>query len=211
MNFWTYSCINSLRPLPYMKSWAAKYHDAGLVVLGVHTPEFSFEKVRANVAEAISSLGITYRVVMDSDYKIWHSFDNEYWPAFYLLDGKGRIRYRAFGEGAYDQTERAIQSLLKENGAAGISGSLATVSGMGVELAANTGDEQSPETYAGYRLAEHFASTERLRADATSTYSLPSKLSLNYWGLGGSWNVGAESAAFGRCPARSRFDSTAAI
>src|SRR5580700_5157449 len=120
VNFWTYTCINSLRPLPYVKSWATKYKDAGLVVIGAHTPEFSFEHERMNVENAVRSLKVTFPVAIDSDYRIWRSFNNQYWPAEYIIDAKGRIRYHHFGEGEYDESERVIQSLLRENGATGL-------------------------------------------------------------------------------------------
>ena len=121
IDFWTYSCINCLRTLPYVEEWAAKYKDAGLVVIGVHTPEFAFEKDQANVAKAVRDLKISYPVAIDSDYKIWQAFHNEYWPAHYFIDGKGRIRYHHFGEGEYNESEHVIQELLKENGAKSLS------------------------------------------------------------------------------------------
>ena len=193
VDFWTYSCINSLRNLPYMESWAAKYKDAGFVVIGVHTPEFSFEKQRPNVEAAVRDLKLPYPVVMDSDYRIWQAFNNEYWPADYLIDGKGRVRYHHFGEGDYADSERVIQELLKENGATGISGDAVSISAAGIEAPPGD-DEQSPETYVGYARAENFASPERVAEDAPKSYSAPGSLSLNQWGLGGSWIVGAESA-----------------
>ena len=192
VDFWTYSCINSLRNLPYIQAWAAKYKDAGLVVIGVHTPEFSFEKDRDNVATAVRDLKVTYPVPMDSDYRIWQAFNNEYWPADYFVDAKGRIRYHHFGEGDYAQSERVIQELLRENGAVGVSESLVHPSAGGIEAPPGN-DEQSPETYVGYRRAENFASPERVAKDATKTYSLPPALSLNHWALGGAWDVGPES------------------
>ena len=193
VDFWTYTCINSLRPLPYVKSWAAKYKDAGLVVIGVHTPEFSFEKERVNVENAVRDLKVTYPVAVDSNYSIWQAFNNEYWPAEYLIDGKGRIRYHHFGEGEYGESERVIQELLKENGATGLDGSTVSISADGVE-AAPSDDVQSPETYIGYRQAERFASPERLAKDSRKNYSPPASPALNQWGLSGSWYVGAESA-----------------
>jgi len=203
VNFWTYSCINSLRALPYTRSWAAKYRDAGLVVIGVHTPEFSFEKESPNVDQAVRDLKVAYPVVMDSDYEIWRAFNNEYWPAFYLIDGSGRVRYHYFGEGEYDKTERVIQELLKENGAADLSASTVSVSGAGVEAAPNWASEESPETYVGYRHGtESFASPERLARDFPKTYSAPANPSRNRWGLSGSWNVGAESAVLGSAPGK---------
>ena len=193
VNFWTYSCINSLRPLPYVKSWAAKYMDAGLVVIGVHTPEFSFEKERANVEQALRDLKVTYPVAMDNDYRIWQSFNNQYWPAFYFVGGKERIRYHHFGEGDYGESERVIQELLKNNGARGLDDSIVGIAGGGVEAPPGT-DVQSPETYVGYRQAERFASPERQAHNARKTYTPPTDPALNQWGLSGAWDVGAESA-----------------
>jgi thiol-disulfide isomerase/thioredoxin len=193
VDFWTYTCINSLRPLPYIKSWAAKYKDAGLVVIGVHTPEFSFEKEPVNVTNAVRDLQVTYPVAIDSNYTIWQAFHNQYWPALYLVDGKGRIRYYHFGEGDYVEAEHAIQELLRENGATGVDESTVKVNGQGVE-AAPSDDVQSPETYVGYGRGERFASPERLARDSRKTYSPPVRASLNQWGLSGSWNVGEERA-----------------
>lgn len=194
VDFWTYTCINSLRPLPYVKSWAGKYKDAGLVVIGVHTPEFSFEKERGNVQNALRDLKVTYPVAIDSNYAIWQAFNNEYWPAQYLIDSKGRIRYQHFGEGEYRELERLIQGLLKESGATGFDGNLVSVSGAGVEAAPDFTNERSPETYIGYRQAEHFASPERVARDSRKTYTAPARLAVNQWGLSGSWKVGEESA-----------------
>jgi thiol-disulfide isomerase/thioredoxin len=193
VDFWTFTCINSLRPLPYVKSWAAKYKDVGLVVIGAHTPEFSFEKEKVNVENAVRDLHVIYPVAIDSDYKIWQAFHNEYWPAQYLIDGKGRIRFHHFGEQEYDEIERVIQELLKENGATGVDTNLISVSGEGVE-AAPSRDDRSPETYVGYGRAENFASPEGLAHDSTRTYSSPTRLFLNQWALSGSWKIGEESA-----------------
>jgi thiol-disulfide isomerase/thioredoxin len=201
VDFWTYTCINSLRPLPYVKSWAAKYKDAGLVAIGAHTPEFSFEKERVNVETAVRDLNVTYPVAIDSDYRIWQAFHNQYWPAQYLIDGKGRVRYHHFGEGDYGEIERAIQALLKENGAAGLDGSTVSATGGGVE-AAPSENVESPETYVGYMRAERFAGPEKLALDSRRTYSLPARLSLNHWGFGGSWSVGNESAVVYRAPGK---------
>ena len=201
VNFWTYSCINSLRELPYMKAWAAKYKDAGLVVLGVHTPEFGFEKDPANVKMAVVDLNLTYPVPIDSSYSIWTSFHNEYWPANYFVDGKGRIRDHHFGEGEYGQAERLIQALLKENGATGLDESLVHISADGPE--APPGDDvQSPETYAGYARAENFVSPEPITRDSRKTYSLPLRSALNQWGLAGSWNFGTERATLESAPGK---------
>jgi cytochrome c biogenesis protein CcdA/thiol-disulfide isomerase/thioredoxin len=205
IDFWTYSCINCLRALPYVEGWAAKYKDAGLVVIGVHTPEFAFEKERANVEKAVHDLKISYPVAIDSDYAIWQAFDNEYWPAHYFIDGKGRIRHHHFGEGEYDQSESVIQQLLKENGAQSISDGTIKVSANGVEAAPDHGDVHSPETYVGYHRAEHFASAQPIAQDSRRVYSLLPRLSLNQWGLSGSWKVDAESAALQTAPGKIAF------
>jgi thiol-disulfide isomerase/thioredoxin len=202
VDFWTYTCINSLRPLPYVKSWAAKYKDAGLIVIGAHTPEFSFEHEPANVETAVRDLNVTFPVAVDSNYRIWQAFNNQYWPAQYLIDGKGRIRYHHFGEGDYGEIERVIQELLKENGATGLDDSTVSVSAVGVEAAADFANEASPETYVGYRQAERFASPGRVAQGSPKTYSPPANPSLNQWGLSGSWNVGSESAVLQAPPGK---------
>lgn len=202
IDFWTYSCINCLRALPYVEGWAAKYKDAGLVVIGVHTPEFAFEKERSNVEKAVRDLKITYPVAIDSDYKIWKAFNNEYWPAHYFIDGKGRIRYHHFGEGEYDESERVIRELLKENGAQLASSGDLAASGAGAEAAPDTANRRSPETYVGYHRAEHFASTEAIAQDSKRTYTPQPRLSLNQWALGGSWKVGEESAVLQTAPGK---------
>ena len=205
IDFWTYSCINCLRALPYVEGWAEKYKSAGLVVIGVHTPEFAFEKERSNVEKAVRDLKITYPVAIDSDYKIWQAFNNQYWPAHYFIDGKGRIRCHHFGEGEYDESERVIQTLLKENGADSISTSVLNVSGNGVEAAPDKGGVASPETYIGYERAEHFASATPIARDARKVYTPLPRLTLNQWGLGGDWRVGAESAVLAAAPGKILF------
>ena len=201
VNFWTYSCINSLRELPYVKSWAAKYKDAGLVVIGVHAPEFGFEKERANVENAVRELDVTFPVAIDSNHRIWQAFRNEYWPADYLIDGKGRIRYHHFGEGEYGKSDQVIQELLRENGATGLNASTVRISADGAE-APPSDDVRSPETYVGYARTESFASAGGLAQDSTRMYSLPARPSLNQWGLGGVWNVGVESAVLQERPGK---------
>jgi thiol-disulfide isomerase/thioredoxin len=193
VDFWTYTCINSLRPLPYIKAWAEKYKGAGLVVIGVHTPEFSFEKERANVKDAVRTLKVGYPVAVDSDYRIWEAFGNQYWPALYFIDAKGHIRHHYFGEGQYAEAERVLQQLLKERGASGVDDSVVRVAGEGVE-AAPSAAVQTPETYVGYRRSESYASPERQAKDAAQTYRLPERLRVNQWALAGSWNIGPESA-----------------
>lgn len=202
VNFWTYTCINSLRPLPYVKTWAEKYKDAGFVVIGAHTPEFSFEHEPMNVENAVRTLSVTFPVAMDSNYRIWQSFNNQAWPAQYLVDAKGRIRYHHFGEGDYGGIERVIQELLKENGAVGLASGTTSASGVGIEAAPDWADVRSPETYIGYRQAQNFASPEKLHKDSTQIFSAPVKLSMNHWGLSGSWNVNAESAVLRAVPGK---------
>ncbi|MGB6474208.1 MAG: thioredoxin family protein [Candidatus Sulfotelmatobacter sp.] len=202
IDFWTYSCINCLRALPYVEGWAAKYKDAGLVVIGVHTPEFAFEKERSNVEKAVRDLKVTYPVAIDSDYAIWKAFNNEYWPAHYFIDGKGRIRYHHFGEGEYAESERVIQELLKENGAQLSSSGTISVAGAGAEAAPDNADVRSPETYVGYHRAEHFASTEAIAKDSKRAYTPQPRLSLNQWALSGSWKVGEESAVLQTAPGK---------
>jgi thiol-disulfide isomerase/thioredoxin len=192
VNFWTYSCINSLRELPYMKAWAAKYKDAGLMVIGVHAPEFGFEKNPANVKNAVLELKVAYPIPIDSNHSIWRAFRNEYWPADYFIDAKGQIRYHHFGEGEYIKSERVIQTLLKENGATGLDESTVRIAADGAE-APPSEDVRSPESYVGYARAEKFASPERMARDSRRTYSPPARPALNEWGLGGSWSVGADS------------------
>jgi cytochrome c biogenesis protein CcdA/thiol-disulfide isomerase/thioredoxin len=202
IDFWTYSCINCLRALPYVEGWAAKYKDAGLVVIGVHTPEFAFEKERSNVEQAVRDLKIAYPVAIDSNYKIWQAFNNEYWPAHYFIDGKGRIRHHHFGEGEYDESERIIQELLKENGAKSPSGGTISVTANGAEAAPDLQDTRSPETYIGYKRAEHFASAQLFAQDARMAYTPQPRLTLNQWALGGTWKVGPESAVLDTAPGK---------
>jgi thiol-disulfide isomerase/thioredoxin len=202
VNFWTYTCINSLRPLPYVKSWAAKYKDAGLVVIGVHTPEFSFEHEPRNVEDAVRRLNVVFPVAIDSDNKIWESFNNQAWPAQYLVDAKGRIRYHHFGEGDYGEIERVIQELLKENGVTDLASDTTSVSAVGIEAAPDWTDGRSPETYIGYRQAQNFASPEKVHKNSIQVFTTPVKLSLNHWGLSGSWNINAESAVLQTVPGK---------
>jgi cytochrome c biogenesis protein CcdA/thiol-disulfide isomerase/thioredoxin len=193
IDFWTYSCINCLRELPYVKAWAQKYGPAGLVVIGVHTPEFAFERVAGNVQKAIKDLGVTYPVAVDSDYKIWGAFNNQYWPALYFIDGTGTIRHHHFGEGEYDDSERIIKQLLKDNGAT-VAAGLAEVSAQGVQAPASNMYQISPETYVGYARAEHFSSPQSVARDQPARYSVPATLSADQWALAGSWTVTSEGA-----------------
>ncbi len=158
VDFWTYSCINCLRTLPYVKAWADKYRDQGLVVIGVHAPEFAFERDLGNVAKATGQLGIDYPVAIDNDFAIWRAFHNEYWPAHYFIDAQGRVRHHHFGEGAYAESEQVIQALLRDAGAQNLTTGLIDPHGQGVQQASGTEDKRSPETYLGYERAERFAS-----------------------------------------------------
>ncbi len=193
VDFWTYSCINCLRAIPYVKAWAEKYKDQGLVVIGVHSPEFAFEKNVDNVKKAISDLGITYPVAVDNNYAIWRAFDNEYWPAHYFIDAKGQIRHHHFGEGDYDQSERVIQQLLAEAGKTGVSSDIVNVKATGAEAASDTADVQSPETYVGYQRSQNFVDDKGTVNDAAHDY-VAATPKLNEWGLTGNWTVGSEQA-----------------
>ena len=200
IDFWTYSCINCLRSIPYVEAWAEKYKSDGLVVIGVHTPEFAFEKDPANVAKAVQDLRITYPVALDSNYAIWKAFNNQYWPAHYFIDANGVVRYHHFGEGEYDESERVIQELLKEKNANLNVAGLVDVKAAGAEAAADLSDVRSPETYVGYARGQNFASPEEIAADAEQKYSLPLRLNLNQWGLEGKWEVSDEHAALVTAP-----------
>jgi cytochrome c biogenesis protein CcdA/thiol-disulfide isomerase/thioredoxin len=188
VDFWTYSCINCLRTLPYVKPWYSKYRDSGLVIIGVHTPEFPFEKDEANVRKAIHDLGIVYPVAMDNDYRIWRNFNNEYWPADYFIDATGHIRYHHFGEGSYEESEQWIRSLLKEAKQESLPNSATTIAASGIEAAPDLEDVESPETYIGYDRAQNFASPGGLSQDVPHLYQTPDDLQLNQWALAGEWN-----------------------
>jgi thiol-disulfide isomerase/thioredoxin len=194
VNFWTYSCINSLRPLPYVRAWADKYRDRGLVVIGVHTPEFRFEKDIANVRHALGDLGVGYPVVLDSDYRIWNAFGNSAWPAFYFIGADGRVRRQAFGEGNYDQSERLIQTLLAEAQRKPLRDQVTPVAGVGPQVAPDWQELRSEETYVGSAKATDFASEGGLKPEVATLYRAPPSLPLNRWSLGGTWNVGDEFA-----------------
>jgi cytochrome c biogenesis protein CcdA/thiol-disulfide isomerase/thioredoxin len=194
VDFWTYSCINCLRTLPYVRAWAAKYKDKGLVVIGVHAPEFAFEKNIDNVRNALRELSITYPVAIDNDYAIWQGFNNEFWPAHYFIDAEGRIRHHHFGEGGYDESEKVIQQLLAEAGRSGVADTIVKVSAGGAEAAPDMADAQSPETYIGFDRAENFASTDEAVHDTPHVYALAPQLDLNQWGLTGDWTIGGEHA-----------------
>jgi len=193
VDFWTYSCINCLRALPYIRAWAAKYKDHGLVVLGVHAPEFAFERDPANVKKAVENMGITYPVALDSNLAIWQAFNNQYWPAHYFIDAEGRIRAHHFGEGEYDKSERIIQTLLAEAGYKNVPGGIVDPDAEGALAAADENNMQSPETYLGYGRGTGFASNTP-EPDRIATYKTPYPLGPNQWGLTGRWTIGEEKS-----------------
>jgi cytochrome c biogenesis protein CcdA/thiol-disulfide isomerase/thioredoxin len=202
VDFWTYSCINCLRAIPYVEAWAEKYKSDGLVVIGVHTPEFAFEKDRSNVLKSVRDLKITYPVAIDSNYAIWKAFNNQYWPAHYFIDKQGTIRYHHFGEGEYDKSEEVIQQLLKENNANIRASGTVQVNAVGVEAAPDLNNVQSPETYVGYERARQFASPEAVKQDSPGLYTSPGRLQVDQWGLVGKWNVGGEKAMLVTAPGK---------
>ncbi len=187
VNFWTLTCINWLRQEPYVRAWSQAYRDDGLVVIGVHTPEFSFEHGIDSVRQATGDRGIDYPVAVDNDYEIWSAFDNQYWPALYFVDAEGIVRDHHFGEGRYERSERVIQDLL------GVKRGLASVKGRGVEADADWDQLRTPETYLGYRRGERFASPGGAALDERRAYELPERLRFNHWALGGEWTIGHEN------------------
>jgi len=202
VDFWTYSCINCLRTLPYIRAWADKYREAGLVVLGVHSPEFAFEKNESNVRRAVKDLGIQYPVAIDSRHAIWRGFDNQAWPALYFVDAQGRVRHQVFGEGQYEASERLIQKLLAERNGQGMrDAGLVAVQGEGVQAA--PGDKVlSGETYVGHERAVNFVPAGGLQADRAQRYEPAASVALNHWTLGGPWLVEAERAVAVQAGAR---------
>jgi SAM-dependent methyltransferase len=186
VNFWTLTCINWLRQEPYVRAWSQAYRDDGLVVIGVHTPEFPFEHEVDRVRQATREGAIEYPVALDNDYEIWRAFDNHYWPALYFIDADGVIRDHHFGEGRYEQSERVIQQLL------GVERELVSVEGHGVEAEADWDNLRTPETYLGYGRSEHFASPDGAAFDERRTYELPDRLPFNHWALAGEWTIGRE-------------------
>ena len=193
VQFCTYSCINWLRTLPYVRAWEQRYRQQ-LVVIGVHTPEFAFEHNVDNVRRALQQMKVTYPVVMDNDYAIWRAFDNNSWPALYFVDARGRVRQHHFGEGEYEQSEKAIQRLLAEAGGAGVrDGEGVKVEAAGVEAQADWANLRSPENYVGYQRTEGFASPGGIDRDRRRPYVAPSRLALNQWALAGDWTIGPQA------------------
>ncbi|MFS2110130.1 redoxin domain-containing protein [Sphingomonas sp. Sphisp140] len=205
VNFWTYSCINSLRALPYLRAWSERYGDKGLEVVGVHAPEFGFEKNPANVRLAAGQLDVRYPNLQDNDYAVWRDFANQGWPGIYFIDAKGKVRGYRLGEGKYDEGERLIRTLLAEAGQDVSDIPLAPIESKGVEAQADWADLRSPEAYIGYDKAVDFASPGGLKHDMAHAYSSAADLSLNQWDLAGSWKVGGEYALLESGPGTIRF------
>ncbi|HSZ92018.1 MAG TPA: redoxin domain-containing protein [Acetobacteraceae bacterium] len=202
VEFWTYTCINWRRSHAYVRAWAEKYNEHGLIVIGVHTPEFPFEGEVENVRRAVQDMKIRYPIAVDSDHAIWDAFQNNYWPAFYFVDAQGRIRHHQFGEGSYEQSEMIIQLLLVQAGSAGIGHELTTVNGQGFEAAADWADLRSPENYLGYDRTDNFSSAGGAVLGKSHDYAVPTRLTLNQWALSGDWTMEsgfvAPNAAGGR-------------
>ena len=202
IDFWTYTCINWQRTLPYVRAWAEKYKDRGLVVIGVHSPEFSFEKNTTNVRWAVKALQVDYPVAVDSEHVIWRAFNNQYWPALYFIDAQGRVRHYHFGEGSYEQSEMVIQRLLAEAGVGGLRDDLVSTDARGLEAAADWGSLKSPENYVGYGRTENFASPGGAVRDAPRAYALPARLRLNEWALSGDWTMKSEAVVLNKAHGR---------
>jgi thiol-disulfide isomerase/thioredoxin len=194
VDFWTYTCVNWLRTLPYVRAWAAKYAEAGLTVVGVHTPEFAFERHRDNIVAQSRTFGVEYPIAVDSDYRVWRAFDNHFWPAVYIADAEGRIRHHHFGEGEYAMTEMVIQQLLLDAGAHDIDQQMVAVEPRGLEVAADWRTLQSPETYLGYGQTTGFTSEDVAAFDKPHVYAARTQLPLNYWDLSGNWTVARHAA-----------------
>ena len=190
VDFWTYTCINWLRTLSYVRAWDEKYRDRGLVTVGVHTPEFPFEHDVDNVREAARDMRVDYPIAIDSDYALWSAFANHYWPAVYIADAQGRIRHHQFGEGQYEECERVTQRLLREAGVEDIGDELVSVAPDGFEAQADWTNLGSPETYIGYEQGQNLASPGRADVDAPHAYAIPDALRLNQWAISGQWTIG---------------------
>src|SRR5262245_13249519 len=195
VDFWTYTCINWLRTLPYVRAWNEKYRNQGLVVTGVHAPEFAFEKNLSNVRWAVKEMRVDYPVAVDNEHVIWRAFDNQYWPALYFIDAQGRVRHHQFGEGAYEQSEMIIQALLAEAGSGAVDREPVMVDGRGLEAAADWRSLMSPENYAGYERTQSFASPGGTVRDKPRMYELPARLRLNEWALSGDWTLKKDASA----------------
>jgi len=202
VEFWTYTCINWRRTLPYVRAWAEKYKDQGLVVIGVHSPEFEFEKDVDNVRREAKDMRVDYPIAIDSDHAIWRAFNNEYWPALYFVDAQGRIRHHQFGEGEYEQSEMIIQQLLAEAGLGRIGQGLVSVDAHGAEAAADLDSLRSPENYVGYARTENFVSPGGVRLDERRLYASTARLRLNHWTLSGDWTMGLQATVLNKAGGR---------
>jgi len=200
--FWTYTCINWLRTLAYVRAWSENYKDQGLVMIGVHTPEFDFEHDLDNVRRAVRDLRVDYPVAVDNDYAIWSAFDNHYWPALYFVDAQGQIRHHQFGEGQYEQSEMILRQLLTEAGVSGFGNGPVAVDARGVEAAADWDSLRSPENYLGYERTETFASSDGAVLDTPYAYAAPARLRLNQWALAGAWTVRAQASVLDQAGGR---------
>ncbi len=202
IDFGTYTCINWLRSLPHVRAWAEKYKDRGLVVIGVHTPEFRFEKDLDNVKRAVKEMKIEFPIAIDNDYAIWRAFDNEYWPALYLIDARGRIRHHKFGEGDSQRSERIIQQLLGEAGFSGAGDQLVAVDARGFEAEADWADLKSPENYLGHERTENFDAPGGAALDKSRVYAAPARVKLNHWALSGDWTVKRDAIVLNKANGR---------
>ena len=205
VDFWTYTCINWLRTLAYVRGWAEKYEDRGLVLVGVHTPEFPFEQDVDNVRRAAKDMKVGYPLALDSDYAVWRAFGNRYWPAVYIADAQGRIRHHQFGEGRYEECERVIQRLLREAGAEDGGDALISVAADGLEAQADWTNLGSPETYLGYEQAQNFASPGEAAFNEPHTYIAPDSLKLNHWALSGNWTIESGASVLNQADGRIAF------
>jgi thiol-disulfide isomerase/thioredoxin len=204
-DFWTYTCINWLRTLAHVRAWAEKYEDQGLVLVGVHTPEFPFERDIDNVRPAVEQLRVPYPVAVDSDYAVWRAFANRYWPAVYISDAQGRIRHHQFGEGGYAECEMVVQRLLREAGSDSVPDDVVTVVGEGLEAQADWASLASPETYLGYEQGVNFSSPGRALLDEPGTYAVPDAMRLNQWALSGEWTIGRRACLSNQADGRIAF------
>ncbi len=202
IDFCTYTCINWLRTLPYVRAWAEKYKDQGLVAIGVHTPEFAFEKDIENVRRAVKDMRVDYPIAIDNDYAIWRGFSNQYWPALYFVDAQGQIRQHYFGEGEYEESEVTLQQLLAEAGHGGIGHEQVSVDAHGIEAPADWDSLQSPENYVGYERTENFASPGGAASDTRRVYAVPARLKLKQWALSGDWTVGKQATVLNKANGR---------
>ena len=205
VDVWTYTCVNWLRTLPYVRAWAAKYADLGLTIVSVHTPEFGFEKDRANVVKAVDAFRVDFPVALDNDFGVWRALSNHFWPAVYIADVDGQLRFHHFGEGEYAMIEMVIQQLLLEAGVEGVPQDLVLVDPVGLEVAADWRTLQTPETYTGYRQSSGFAQADVARPDQPLVYARPERLPLNQWGLTGTWTVAGHAVVSNEPGARIAF------